>query len=161
MPASRKRPATAKSSSKKRSPVPAVRDRARRSEADPDESFTGALAALLRERKIVVPRGLTTAPPQAYAGQPASVVDQLSRLSDGELKQYAEKVAGYVTRQTARAKAAWEGSPLITELRRRKLKEPPMPARVVGISVSLTKPLKEWSDKEILGAVAEWVKRSS
>ena len=85
----------------------------------------------------------------------------MATLPDADVKRFADKIAGYVARQQARAKAAWDSSPLIVELRRRKLKEPPMPSRVVGASVSLTKPLKEWSDAEILRAVKEWVSRSS
>jgi hypothetical protein len=110
----------------------------------------------LRSRKIRVPSGLSDAPPQAYASQPPSFVDNLVQLPDGDLRAYAEKIATYSKRQAARARQAWEGSPLIAELRRRGLKEPDVPVRVVGASVSLAKPLKEWSDREISRAAAEW-----
>lgn len=121
-----------------------------------DVPFPQAFAALLRTRKLSVPAGLSAAPPEAYASQPASFVDQLSNLSDAELKRFAEKVAGYMRRQSKRARAEWEGSPLIAELRRRRLKEPPHPVRAVGVSVSLAKPLAEWSDGEIVHAAGEW-----
>jgi hypothetical protein len=114
------------------------------------------LARLLRSRKLTVPKGLTDAPPEAYASQPASLVDQLERLPDAELKRFAEKVAGYAERQAERAGAEWERSPLIAELRRRKLKEPPPPMRPAGVSVSLAKPLAEWSDKDLLDAATRW-----
>jgi hypothetical protein len=120
------------------------------------DSFPQALAALLRSRRIRVPAGLADAPRQAYASQPASYVGELARLGDDELKRYAQKIAGYARRQAERARADWESSPLIAELRRRGLKEPPCPVRVVGASVSLTKPLREWSDAEILRAADEW-----
>lgn len=121
-----------------------------------DLSFPAAFAALLRSRKLSVPKGLSTAPPEAYASQPASFVEQLSNLSDAELKRFAEKVGGYTRRQSERAQAEWERSPLIVELRRRRLKEPPHPIRAVGVSVSLAKPLDEWSDAEIVHAAGEW-----
>jgi hypothetical protein len=95
-------------------------------------------------------------PPEAYASQPASFVEQLDRLSDEELRRFAERVAGYAQRQAERAAAEWERSPLIAELRRRKIKEPPRPVRAAGVSVSLKKPLSEWSDKELLNAATEW-----
>jgi hypothetical protein len=124
---------------------------------DPDDvTFPAALAALLRKRKLSVPKGLVDAPPVAYASQRASFVVQLERLPDGELKRFAEKVAGYAGRQEERARAEWERSPLIAELRKRKLKEPPQPVRVAGVSVSLTKPLAEWSDAELIRAATEW-----
>lgn len=118
--------------------------------------FRSAFATLLKSRKLSVPRGLASAPPEAYASQPASLVEQLSKLSDTELKRFAEQVGGYAKRQQARAKAAWDASPLIAELRRRRLAEPAPPSRVVGASVSLSKPLAEWSDKEILRAATDW-----
>ncbi len=121
-----------------------------------DAAFPKALAALLRSRKMAVPRGLTEAPPEAHASQPASFVDQLARLPDGELKRFAEKVAGFTARQEERARIEWERSPLIAELRRRKLKEPPRPVRAAGVSVSLAKPLAEWSDAEIVRAANDW-----
>jgi hypothetical protein len=124
-----------------------------RSEGD---GFIEAFTALLRARKIPVPKGFDGAPPEAYASQPASFVDQLERLPDSELKRFAEKVAGYAKRQQERADAEWERSPLIAEIRRRKLKEPARPPRPVGVSVSLAKPLAEWSDKELLHAATEW-----
>ena len=120
------------------------------------ETFPAAFARLLRSRGISVPRGLRDAPPEAYAGQPAELVDQLSGLPDTELKRYAERVGGWVRRQEQRAHREWDTSPLIAELRRRKLKEPACPVRVVGVSVSLAKPLADWSNAEILRAAEEW-----
>jgi hypothetical protein len=105
-----------------------------------------------------VPKGLLDAPVEAYASQPASVVDQLEGLSDADLRRYAEKVAGYAQRQAERALKEWESSPLIAELRRRRLREPQPPRRPAGVSVSLAKPMKEWSDKEILKAASDWSK---
>ena len=98
------------------------------------------------------------APPEAYASQPASFVEQLEQLPDAELRRYAEKVAGHTERQRERARREWESSPLIAELRRRGLSEPPCPTRPAGVSVSLAKPLKEWSDKEILKTARDWSK---
>lgn len=121
-----------------------------------EPSFPEALAALLRSRKVRVPAGLADAPPQAYASQPSSYVEQLGTLGDEELRRYAEQIAGYAPRQAKRAREAWEASPLIAELRRRRLKEPDPPVRVVGASVSLAKPLSEWSDREIVRAADEW-----
>ena len=118
--------------------------------------FREAFAALLRSRKLTVPKGLSDAPPEAYASQPATFVEQLGRLSDTELGRFAEQVGGYAERQAARAAAEWDRSPLIAELRRRKLKEPPRPLRAAGVSASLAKPLAEWSDKEILDAATRW-----
>lgn len=120
------------------------------------ETFPQAFAALLRSRDISVPKGLRDAPPEAYAHQSADFVEQLSGLSDTELKRYADQVAGYVRRLEQRARREWDTSPLIAELRKRKLKEPPCPTRVVGASVSLAKPLSEWSNAEILRAADEW-----
>ena len=121
-----------------------------------EAGFPEAFAALLRERKLAVPSGLADAPPEAYASQPASFVEQLGRLPDQELRRYAEQVGGYAERQAARAAAEWDRSPLIAELRRRKLKEPPRPLRAAGVSASLAKPLAEWSDKELLDAATRW-----
>jgi hypothetical protein len=155
--AKRKPPAKSRpASSTKKSPTPV-----RTNHRDRDGDFPAALAALLRSRKLAVPKGLEAAPPAAYANQPVSFVDQLAKHSDAELKLFAEKVAGYATRQSARAKAAWDSSPLIIELRRRKLKEPALPTRVVGVSVSLRTPLKEWTDAQILKAAKEWSKKGS
>ena len=122
------------------------------------DSFPKAFAALLRSRKIAVPKGLADAPPEAYASQPASIVDELAKLPDAELKRFATQVGGYAGRQADRAKREWERSPLIAELRRRKLKVPPPPTRVTGASVSLAKPLAKWSDKELLRAAERWSK---
>lgn len=121
-----------------------------------EDSFTEALAALLRSRKIRVPSGLLDAPRHAYASQPASFVDELAGLGNKELRLYAEKIASYADRQAERARRAWESSPLIAELRRRRLAEPSCPVRVVGASVSLSKPLSDWSDGEIIRAADEW-----
>ncbi len=155
MPSQKKpRVSSPKKSPTRRSSNPTTK---RRSEA---ESFPEALAELLRSKKIPVPKGLLNAPPQAYAGQPVSFVEQIAKRPVAELKEFADKVATYAARQQARAKSVWDSHPLIVEVRRRKLKEPNMPDRVIGISVSLVKPLKEWTDKELLRAVDEWVKRS-
>jgi hypothetical protein len=124
------------------------------------ESFPKAFAALMRERGLAVPRGLASAPPDAYGNAAAAAVESLARLPDAELTNYAERVAGYASRQAARAKAAWESSPLIAEIKRRKLAVPPTPSRVVGASVSLAKPLAEWSNRELLAAAREWAKRA-
>lgn len=126
-----------------------------------DGAFPAALADLLRSRKLAVPKGLQDAPPPAYAGQPVSYIEQLAAYPDGDLKVVADKIASYATRQQARSKAAWESSPLIAELRKRKLKEPPLPKRAVGVSVSLRKSLADWSDAEIVKAATEWSKRGS
>lgn len=136
----------------KRSPARAARPAPARGDGD----FPKALASLLRSRKIRVPTGLSDAPPQAYASQPPSFVENLAQLPDGDLRAYAEKIATYAKRQAQRASQAWEASSLIAELRRRGLNEPEVPARVVGASVSLAKPLSEWSDAEILRAADEW-----
>jgi hypothetical protein len=135
---------------------PAAPRRVVEAEQAETETFPVAFARLLRSRKMTVPRGLKEAPPEAYAGQPAALVEQLSGLSDTELKRYADRVAGYVRRREERARREWDASPLIAELRRRKLKEPPCPVIVVGASVSLAKPLTEWSNAEILRAAQDW-----
>lgn len=124
-----------------------------------EPSFLDALAALLKSRKLKVPAGLAAAPPAAYASQPASVVEQLANLDDSTLARQAEKIAGYARRQAERAAQAWDGSPLIAELRRRKLEEPLRPAKVVGVAFSLKRPLGEWSDAEIVQAATEWSAR--
>jgi hypothetical protein len=124
------------------------------------QSFPKAFAALLRERGLAVPRGLQTAPPDAYGSAEPHVLENLARLPDNELSSYAERVAGYAARQAARAKKAWESSPLIAEIKRRKLTVPPAPSRVVGANVSLAKPLTEWSNRELLAAAREWAKRA-
>ena len=143
-------------SGKPRSGAPRKASGARSTSPKPDADFPRALATLLRSRKIRVPTGLKDAPPQAYASQPPSFVDQLAQLPDPDLRAYAEKIATYAKRQADRARQAWEASPLIAELRRRGLDEPEVPSRVVGASVSLAKPLKEWSDREIRRAADEW-----
>jgi len=127
----------------------------------PNKKFPSAFAALLRERGIAVPRGLQTAPAEAYGNAAAEAVESLTRLSDEELKRYAERVAGFAPRQAARAKAAWNSSPLIVELRRRKLTVPAPPKRVVGASISLAKPLADWTNRELLAAAREWSKRAT
>src|SRR5919108_799632 len=123
---------------------------------DPQASFPVALAELLRSRKIRVPTGLESAPRQAYASQPPSFIDHLADLGNDELQQYAAQIAGYARRQAKRAKDDWEASPLIAELRKRGLAEPPPPVRVVGASVPLTKPLAKWTDGELVRAANEW-----
>jgi hypothetical protein len=122
-------------------------------------AFPAALAALLRKRKLKVPRGLSTALPDAYANQPASFAETLAGLPDAELVAHAERVAGYAARLAERARRSWDGSPLISELRRRGLKEPPPPERVVGLAFSLKTPLAEWTNTEILAVAREWSKR--
>src|SRR5688500_10854667 len=89
--------------------------------AGSDGSFLVAFAKLPRSRKVSVRKGLAAAPPEAYASQPASIVDDLANLPASELKRFAEQVGGYAARQAARAKSEWERSPLIAELKRRKL----------------------------------------
>ena len=126
-----------------------------------EESFPEAFEKLLRAKKIPVPKGLKDAPPAAYASQDASFVEQMAKLPPKELKRYAEQVAGYAARQAERVRLQWETSPLIAELRRRKLKEPQKPVRPTGASVSLTKPLGEWTDKQLLKAANDWSKRGS
>lgn len=127
----------------------------------PKQTFPKAFAALLRSRGLPVPRGLQTAPPDAYGKAVPDFVDELARLDDAELKRYADRVAGFAARQAARAKSEWDSSPLIRELRRRKLTVPRPPPRVVGASVSLAKPLSEWSNAELLAAAREWSKRGA
>lgn len=126
-----------------------------------EAAFPDALAALLRSRKIKVPSGLLDAPPQAYASQPTSYVERLSDMPDAELRRFAEQIAGYARRQAERAERDWEASPLIAELRKRGLDEPDPPKRVVGASVSLAKPLSEWSDAELTRAAQEWSRLGS
>lgn len=124
-------------------------------------SFPAAFAALLHLRKIRVPSGLEKAPGEAYAHQGPELVEQLSGLSDEEIERFAERVASYADRQARRAEREWESSPLIGELRRRKLPEPDRPRRATGVSVSLTKPLAEWSDGELLDAARAWSRKGS
>jgi hypothetical protein len=123
--------------------------------------FIDALADLLRSRNIEIPPGLLEAPPAAYAGQSEAVVQTMARLKDEDLAERAGKVAGWGQRQAERAERAWESSPLIGELRRRGLAEPPRPNRVVGASFSLKKPLAEWTDDELEEAVATWARLGS
>ncbi|MGH2704248.1 MAG: hypothetical protein ACRDJ4_03900 [Actinomycetota bacterium] len=106
-----------------------------------------------------MPRGLSDAPPDAYAKQPASFTETLARLPDAELVAHAERVARYAARLAERARRSWDGSPLINELRRRGLNEPLPPERVVGLAFSLKTPLVEWTNKEILAVAREWSKR--
>ncbi|HVL82048.1 MAG TPA: hypothetical protein VM840_10715 [Actinomycetota bacterium] len=123
------------------------------------KTFPQALASLLRSRKLKVPPGLESAPPEAYANQPPEVVDQLTKLPDDRLLAQAQHVAGYAKRREARVKASWEGSPLIKEMKRRKLKVPAAPTRVVGAALSYKRPLREWSDAELVEAAKEWSRR--
>ncbi|HVE91742.1 MAG TPA: hypothetical protein VNE62_05530 [Actinomycetota bacterium] len=123
--------------------------------------FPEALAKLLKERKLKVPAGLTSAPPEAYAHQPAAYVQQLAKLSDEALAAQAARVAGYAAKQAARAKDAWDRSPLIVEMKRRKLKVPPRPAKVVGAAFSLKTPLREWTDEQLVEVAKEWARRGS
>jgi hypothetical protein len=123
--------------------------------------FIAALADLLRSRNLEIPPGLLEAPPEAYAGQTEAVVQTMARLKDQDLEERAGKVARWGRRQAERAERAWESSPLIGELRRRGLPEPDRPTRVVGASFSLKKPLADWSDEELQGAVATWARLAS
>ena len=127
----------------------------------PDDGFPKAFATLLRSRGLRVPRGLLSAPPEAYARQPPAAVERLARADDRVLEAQAAKIAGFVARRAARAKQLWDGSPLIGELRRRKLAEPPAPERVVAASFPLKKPLAEWSDAEGLEAAGAWSARGA
>ena len=130
--------------------------------AEPEPSaspFLEALASLLEERGLEVPPGLREAPPEAYAGQRAEVVTMMARFKDADLAARAAKVAGWQQRQNERNARAWDASPLIAELRRRGLPEPSRPARVAIVVFSMKKPLAQWSDAELLEAVAEWARR--
>ena len=127
--------------------------------AEPDappapSAFLSALAELLGSRGLDVPPGLLEAPAEAYAGHDESLVPTLARLRDGDLAERARKIAGWQARQAERAERAWETSPLIAEVRRRALAEPPRPERVVGAAFSVKKPLAEWTDEELQEAVA-------
>ena len=122
--------------------------------------FLQALIELLSSRGLDIPPGLAEAPPAAYAGQGAGTVQMMARLKDVDLLERAAKVAGWQGRQEERSVQAWESSPLIREIRRRGLQEPPRPARVASVAFSMKKPLAEWEDAELLGAAAEWAKRA-
>jgi hypothetical protein len=133
--------------------------RASRKPAAPQGSpFTTALAELLRSRNLDVPPGLLEAPAEAYAGAGEAAVQFLARLNDADLAQRARKVAEWEQRQADRARQAWETSPLIRELRRRRLPEPPRPPRISGVAFSVKKPLAEWTDQELQQAATEWVR---
>jgi hypothetical protein len=127
-------------------------------EAAPAEEspFLDALIDLLASRDLEVPSGLREAPPAAYAAQGVAAVQMMARLKDADLLERANRVAGWQGRQEERSRQAWESSPLIREVRRRGLPEPERPARVAGVAFSLKKPLAEWTDGELLGAVTEW-----
>jgi hypothetical protein len=126
-----------------------------------DDGFPKAFAALLKSRGLKVPRGLLSAPPDAYARQPASIVERLARADDQTLEAQADKIANFAARRAARAKEFWDASPLVAELRRRGLDEPPSPRRVVGASFPLKKPLANWTDDEILEAARAWSAQGS
>ena len=117
--------------------------------------------ALLAQRGLDVPPGLTEAPPAAYAGQGAGAVAMLARLKDADLAERAAKVAGWQARQSLRAQQIWDSSPLIGELRRRGLAEPARPARPAGVAFSLKRPLADWSDDELREAAEEWARLGS
>lgn len=156
MPASKK--AASRKSSAKKSPVkkaPAKKPARKRSFA----AFPAALARLLRTRGLEVPTGLENAAPDSYANQPKETVKLLEGLTDQELEIQAERIATYEDRKAARALAQWESSPIIAELRKRGLSEPPTPRRPVGASFSFGKPLPEWTDSEVLKAAKEWSRR--
>lgn len=123
------------------------------------KTFPESLARLLRSRKIPVPDGLLEAPKEAYAGQGPELVDSMATLDNAELSSRAERVASYATRQAERAKRAWDSSPIIAELRRRGLKVPRRPKRVVALAFSVKKPLGKWSDRELIEAATEWSRR--
>ncbi len=123
------------------------------------KTFPKALAALLRSRKLRVPSGLEQAPPEAYANQPPELVARLEDLDDESLMRQAAHIAGFERKREARLKAVWDDSPLIKEIKRRKLKPPPRPRRVVGAAISFKRPLREWTDEELLAAAREWSKR--
>lgn len=150
------RAAKAKPGARKAKPKPSKKGS---SATAPAERFPQALAVLLRSRRLPVPGGLEDAPPDAYAREPASVVDELASLPDSDLRRYAERIATYAERQAQRAGREWDSSPLIAELRRRGLAEPPRPARVTGVSANLAKPLADWTDAEVLRAAKEWSAR--
>lgn len=83
------------------SPKPKPKPKAK-SKPKPREStrgFPAALAKLLRSRGLAVPRGLQSAPPEAYGNAAAAFADELARGSDRDLVVFAERVAGYATRQ--------------------------------------------------------------
>lgn len=152
---------SAKKPAKRPAQKPKPKPKPKAKPAATEDTFPAALAALLKRRKLRVPPGLVDAPPDAYAREPASLVEQLADLPDDDLLRYADKIAGFAKVQADRAKRAWDTSPLIGELRRRKLKEPPRPVRVVGAAFSLKKPLAEWSDAELVSAAKEWSVRGS
>jgi hypothetical protein len=137
-----------------------TKSKTRTKAASTKQGFPQAFAKLLRSRDLPVPRGLSTAPPDAYANQPATLVDSLRDLGDEDLRRYADRVAGYAARQADRARGEWESSPLIAELRRRGLPEPAQPKRAAGVSVALGKPLSEWTDGELVDAAREWSRRA-
>src|SRR5688500_3750394 len=91
------------------------------------DDFLAAFEALLKHRKLKVPAAMKTAPPEAYARQRASVVEHLAKLDDASLQEQADKIAGWAKRQAERAADDWNRSPIVGELRRRKLKEPQKP----------------------------------
>jgi len=154
-------PATSPSPKGRPKPTKNVPNAAKGSPPPAASPFIDALAELLRSRNLEIPPGLLEAPPEAYAGQGEAAVQTMARLKDEDLEERAGKVAGWGRRQAERAERAWESSPLIGELRRRGLPEPARPTRVVGASFSLKKPLTEWSDEELEGAVATWARLAS
>ena len=143
----KKRPASKKPAAKKTTPP------------KKPAPFIAALAKLLRSRKLPVPDGLLEAPAEAYANQPADVVDRMAHLDDDTLRERAEKIASFAKRQSERAREMWDSSPLIAELRRRGIRIPPVPKRLVGAAISVKRPLAEWSDDELLEAAKDWSKR--
>lgn len=122
-------------------------------------AFPAALAQLLRKRGLDVPEGLEKAAPVSYANQPRETVKLLENLTDKELEIQATRIATYEDRRVARAVAQWDSSPIIAELRKRGLTEPPSPRRPIGASFSFGKPLPEWTDEEVLQAAREWSRR--
>ena len=119
-------------------------------------TFPEALAALLRSRKVRVPQAWPTRrhrpTPHSHRRMSSSSASWATRSFAGTPSRSPDTPLG----RPNRAREAWEASPLIAELRRRQLKEPDPPVRVVGASVSLAKPLSEWSDREIVRAAGEW-----
>jgi hypothetical protein len=147
---SARKPAARKGSAKPAAPKRSAR---------PEVTFVTALAKLLRSRKIEVPDGLLDAPPEAYANQPIEIVKRLGDLDDAALAERAEKIASFAKRQAERARQTWESSPLIAELRRRGIRVPPVPKRLVGAAISVKRPLAEWADDELVEVAKDWSKR--
>lgn len=156
----KKKPAAKKAPASKKRPVGKKKPAARKKLAGRTvAAFPAALAQLLRKRGLDVPEGLEKAAPVSYASQPRETVKLLESLTDKELEIQATRIATYEDRRVARALAQWDSSPIIAELRKRGLTEPPSPRRPIGASFSFGKPLPEWTDEEVLQAAREWSRR--